>query len=43
MGAMYYTSGPYAIANLGPLRTPSPGLALQIGYAEINVQNAFGL
>ena len=40
---MHYTCGPYAKVNLGPLRTPSLGMALQTGYAEINGQNAFGL
>ena len=37
-GTIHYTSGPHVKVNLGPLRTPSPELALQIGYAEINVQ-----
>jgi len=40
---MQYTPGPYAKVNLGPLRTPSPGLALQMGHVETNIQNAFGL
>jgi len=42
-GVMQNTSGPYAKVNLGPLHTPSPGLALQVGHVEINMQNAFGL
>jgi hypothetical protein len=42
-GAMQYTPGPYAKVNLGPLRTPGLGLALQLEHVETNMQNAFVL